>query len=95
MGAAPEEIALTRGSTEALQFLIRGYNKLKPGDADLDYDSMQYAMNALKTRRGIDVVKFNVPDPAVRAGRLRSGARRKFDAPDNREGRIEPGHERF
>ncbi|MET4214535.1 selenocysteine lyase/cysteine desulfurase [Bradyrhizobium sp. LA2.1] len=44
VGAAPEEIALTRGATEALQLLIGGYNKLKPGDAvvytDLDYDSM-------------------------------------------------------
>ena len=42
VGAAPEEIALTRGATEALQLLIGGYNMLKPGDsvlyADLDYD---------------------------------------------------------
>ncbi|MFN5686717.1 aminotransferase class V-fold PLP-dependent enzyme, partial [Bradyrhizobium sp.] len=47
VGAAPQEIALTRGATEALQLLIGGYNRLKPGDsvlyADLDYDSMQYA----------------------------------------------------
>ena len=28
VGAAPEEIALTRGATEALQLLIGGYNKL-------------------------------------------------------------------
>ena len=33
VGAAPEEIAITRGATEALQLLIGGYNKLKPGDA--------------------------------------------------------------
>jgi selenocysteine lyase/cysteine desulfurase len=70
VGAAPEEIALTRGATEALQLLIGGYNKLKPGDtvlyADLDYDSMQYAMKALQARRGVDVVKFNVPEPATR-----------------------------
>ncbi|MGY3453037.1 aminotransferase class V-fold PLP-dependent enzyme [Bradyrhizobium sp. USDA 4353] len=70
VGAAPQEIALTRGATEALQLLISGYNRLKPGDsvlyADLDYDSMQYAMNALKTRRGVDVVKFNIPEPATR-----------------------------
>ncbi|WP_253075569.1 MULTISPECIES: aminotransferase class V-fold PLP-dependent enzyme [unclassified Bradyrhizobium] len=54
VGAAPEEIALTRGATEALQLLISGYNKPRPGDsvlyADFDYDSMQYAMNALKAR---------------------------------------------
>jgi aminotransferase class V len=31
----PDEIALTRGATEALQALIGGYNKLKPGDTVL------------------------------------------------------------
>lgn len=70
LGVAREEIALTRGATEALQALISGYNKLKPGDsvlyADLDYDSMQYAMNWLKARRGVDVVKFDIPEPATR-----------------------------
>lgn len=79
VGAAPEEIALTRGATEALQLLIGGYNKLKPGDAvlyaDLDYDSMQYAMNALKARRGVDVVKFNIPEPATRQAVLDAYAR--------------------
>ncbi|GAU82601.1 aminotransferase class V-fold PLP-dependent enzyme [Bosea sp. BIWAKO-01] len=70
LGVAREEIALTRGATEALQALISGYNKLKPGDtvlyADLDYDSMQYAMNWLKARRGVDVVRFDIPEPATR-----------------------------
>jgi isopenicillin-N epimerase len=70
VGAASEEIAFTRGATEALQMLIGGYNKLKAGDsvlyADLDYDSMQYAMNWLKERRGVDVVKFEIPEPATR-----------------------------
>jgi selenocysteine lyase/cysteine desulfurase len=79
VGAAPEEIALTRGATEALQLLISGYNRLKPGDsvlyADLDYDSMQYAMNALKGRRGVDVVKFDIPEPATRQGVLDAYAR--------------------
>ncbi|WP_245327090.1 aminotransferase class V-fold PLP-dependent enzyme [Bradyrhizobium sacchari] len=79
IGAAVEEIALTRGATEALQLLIGGYNRLKPGDAvlyaDLDYDSMQYAMNALKARRGVDVVKFNVPEPATRQAVLDAYAR--------------------
>ncbi|RXT43427.1 aminotransferase class V-fold PLP-dependent enzyme [Bradyrhizobium betae] len=79
LGAAPEEIALTRGATEALQLLISGYNRLKPGDsvlyADLDYDSMQYAMNALKGRRGVDVVKFDIPEPATRQGVLDAYAR--------------------
>lgn len=79
VGAAPDEIALTRGATEALQLLIGGYNRLKPGDgvlyADLDYDSMQYAMNALKARRGVDVVKFDVPEPATRQAVLDAYAR--------------------
>jgi selenocysteine lyase/cysteine desulfurase len=70
LGVAKEEIALSRGATEALQALISGYNKLKAGDtvlyADLDYDSMQYAMNWLKARRGVDVVKFAIPEPATR-----------------------------
>jgi isopenicillin-N epimerase len=55
---------------EALQLLIGNYNRLQPGDtviySDLDYDSMQYAMNALKTRRGVEVVKFALPEPATR-----------------------------
>ncbi|RZM99326.1 aminotransferase [Bradyrhizobium genosp. SA-3] len=79
VGALPEEIALTRGATESLQLLIGGYNRLKPGDgvlyADLDYDSMQYALNALKARRGVDVVKFDVPEPATRQAVLDAYAR--------------------
>ena len=70
LGVAREEIALSRGATEALQALISGYNKLQAGDtvlyADLDYDSMQYAMNWLKGRRGVEVAKFDIPEPATR-----------------------------
>jgi hypothetical protein len=51
-----DEIAFTRGGTEALQNLIAGYNRLRPADAvmyaDLDYHSCQYAMNWLRDRRG-------------------------------------------
>lgn len=76
VGAGPEEVALTRGATEALQLLIGGYNKLQPGDtvlyADLDYDSMQYAMNWLKERRGVNVVKFSIPEPASREAVLKT-----------------------
>ena len=43
-GVPKEEIALTRGGTEALQNLIAGYRRLRPGDAvmysDLDYHSI-------------------------------------------------------
>jgi selenocysteine lyase/cysteine desulfurase len=76
VGAAPDEVALTRGATEALQLLIGGYNKLQPGDtvlySDLDYDSMQYAMNWLKERRGVNVVKFSIPEPATRGAVLQT-----------------------
>ncbi|WP_375779160.1 aminotransferase class V-fold PLP-dependent enzyme [Bradyrhizobium sp. ma5] len=74
LGVAAEEIALTRGATEALQTLIAGYNRLKRGDvvlyADLDYDSMQYAMAMLETRRGVTVKSFAIPEPATRASVL-------------------------
>lgn len=70
VGADVSEIALTRGATEALQKLITGYNALQPGDvvaySDLDYDSMQYAMNWLQQRRGVRVKTFNIPEPATR-----------------------------
>ena len=72
LGVASEEIALTRGATEAMQLLIGGYNRLAPGDAvlysDLDYDSMQMAMNWLPTRRGVDVVRITLPEPATYQG---------------------------
>ena len=68
-GCDVSEVALTRGATEACQKLIGGYNKIGPGDvalySDLDYDSMQYAMEWLKDRRGCTVVKGTVPEPAT------------------------------
>lgn len=73
-GVLPEEIAITRGATEALQNLISNYKLLKPGDvamySDLDYDSMQYTMNYLKDRRGAQVVTINMPEPATKQGIL-------------------------
>ena len=72
LGVSVEEIVLTRGATEALQALIGGYNRLAPGDAvlysDLDYDSMQMAMNWLPARRGVEVVKISLPEPATYQG---------------------------
>lgn len=68
-GVGVDEIALTRGATEALQLLIANYNKLRPGDevlyADLDYDSMQYAMSWLQDRRGVRVRTIAIPEPAT------------------------------
>jgi selenocysteine lyase/cysteine desulfurase len=72
LGVEPDEIAFTRGATEALQALIGGYNRLKPGDqvliADLDYDSMQSAMAWLKDRRGAELIRIRLPEPATEAG---------------------------
>jgi len=69
INAEPDEIALTRCGTEALQDLISGYNGLKPGDriifCDLDYDTMQDTMRFLKERRGVEVVTFVMPEPAT------------------------------
>ncbi len=70
IGAAPSEIAFTRGATEALQLLITQYNKLRPGDvvmyADLDYMAMQYAMNWLAERRSVTIARLTIPEPATR-----------------------------
>jgi len=70
LGVELGEIALTRGATEALQCLIGGYNRLKPGEAviyaDVDYPGMQYAMKWLADRRGVRVVRVVIPEPATR-----------------------------
>ncbi|WDI31181.1 aminotransferase class V-fold PLP-dependent enzyme [Hyphococcus flavus] len=71
LGVGQDEILLTRGASEALQILIGGYNKLKPGDAvlyaDLDYSAMKSAMTWLESRRGAEVIKINLPEPATKA----------------------------
>mgnify|MGYP002640427998 CR=1 FL=1 len=68
LGVREDELVLTRNATEALQSLINGYNKLKPGDsiiyADLDYGSMQSEMRYLEKYRKVTVVKINLPEPA-------------------------------
>jgi isopenicillin-N epimerase len=84
-GVPAEEIALTRGGTEALQNLIGGYRRLSPGDAvmyaDLDYHSMQYAMNSLRDRRGVRVEKMVVPEPPTREAVLDAYARALRERP--------------
>ncbi|MGW1160940.1 aminotransferase class V-fold PLP-dependent enzyme [Streptomyces sp. NPDC002513] len=74
LGAPKEEFTLTRNGTEALQNLIMQYGALKPGDsvmyADLDYDEMQQAMESLKRYRGVNVIKFSIPEPATTANIL-------------------------
>ena len=70
LGVDDDEIVLSRGTTESLQTLIGGYNRLRPGDAvlyaDLDYDAMQTCMEGLGRVRGVRVVKINLPEPITR-----------------------------
>lgn len=74
LGVQADEIALTRGATEALQNLITNYRGLKPGDtvmyADLDYDSAQSVFDYLPERRGVKVARIVLPEPATEAGIL-------------------------
>lgn len=72
LGVGVDEIVLSRGTTESLQTLIGGYNRLRKGDAvlyaDLDYDSMQTSMEGLARTRGVKVIKINLPEPVSRQG---------------------------
>jgi selenocysteine lyase/cysteine desulfurase len=74
VGCLPEEIAVTRSGSDALQMLIANYKGLKPGDGvihcDLDYDSTICAMEWLGTHRQADVVRFAMPEPATTANIL-------------------------
>jgi selenocysteine lyase/cysteine desulfurase len=74
IGAAPDEVALAGGGTEALYALIANYAPLKAGDAviycDVDYDEMQYAIEYLAQSRGARVVRFALPEPHSRANIL-------------------------
>jgi selenocysteine lyase/cysteine desulfurase len=76
VGVLPEEIAITRSGSDALQMLIVNYRALKPGDAvihcDLDYDSTIGAMTWLSTHRGAKLVRFAMPEPATTANILQA-----------------------
>ncbi|KCZ49253.1 hypothetical protein HY3_16030 [Hyphomonas pacifica] len=69
LGAGADEIVFTRGATEALQGLVSGYNRLKSGDAvmysDLDYDSIQTAMDTKAEQTGASVVRIKIPEPVT------------------------------
>nr|WP_062332162.1 aminotransferase class V-fold PLP-dependent enzyme [Herbidospora sakaeratensis] len=70
LGVTKEEIAFTRGGTEALQNLITGYRRLAPGDAvmyaDLDFHTGQSALRWLADRHGARVERLVIPEPATR-----------------------------
>jgi selenocysteine lyase/cysteine desulfurase len=79
LGTKPTEITFSRNATEALQALIGQYNGLRTGDtivyADLDYNAMQYSMNALAARTGARLVTFDIPEPASRSNVIAAYAR--------------------
>ncbi len=83
-----DEIKLVRGASEALQILIGGYHKLNPGDAvlyaDLDYSAMKSAMQWLETRRGVEVIKITIPEPARRENVVAAYAQAFDDNPNIR-----------
>jgi isopenicillin-N epimerase len=68
MDADPEAIALTRCASDALQSLIRNYNRLQPGDqvliSDLEYDTVKGAMRWLAQNRGVEVIEIAHEHPA-------------------------------
>lgn len=66
---APENaVALTRCASDALQSLIRNYNRLQPGDqvllSDLEYDTVKSALRWLARHRGVDVIEIEHQHPA-------------------------------
>ncbi|RMP61141.1 hypothetical protein ALQ18_00297 [Pseudomonas marginalis pv. marginalis] len=64
----PASVAFTRNATEALQSLIRNYNRLVPGDqvliSDLEYDTVKGAMRWLAGARGVEVIEVCHTHPA-------------------------------
>jgi len=68
LGAGDNEIAFTRGATEALMNLISNYRGLKTGDAvmyaDTDYDSAQAAFDKWQ-QRGMKRIVINLPEQAT------------------------------
>jgi len=65
----PQAVAFTRNATEALQSLIRNYNRLQPGDqvliSDLEYDTVKGAMRWLAGVRGVEVIELSHTHPAT------------------------------
>ncbi|WP_095145292.1 MULTISPECIES: aminotransferase class V-fold PLP-dependent enzyme [unclassified Pseudomonas] len=63
-----QALALTRNASDALQSLIRNYNRLQPGDqvliCDLEYDTVKSAMRWLARYRGVEVIEIEHPHPA-------------------------------
>lgn len=64
VGASPEEVVLTRNTTESLDLIVSGY-PWKPGDeaifSNQDYGSMQTMFEMASKRWGIKTVKIDIP----------------------------------
>ncbi|WP_210643188.1 aminotransferase class V-fold PLP-dependent enzyme [Pseudomonas sp. Tri1] len=64
----PNSVAMATSAVDALQSLIRNYNKLKPGDqvliCDLEYASVKSAMRWLARQRGAEVIELVHSHPA-------------------------------
>jgi selenocysteine lyase/cysteine desulfurase len=88
LGVAPEEIAFTRNATESLQALISGYHPLRPGDAvlyaDSDYDAPQAGFRWLARRRGVEVIRIALPEPATHQNLIDAYAKALADHPNIR-----------
>lgn len=69
LGVAPSGVALTSRASDALQSLIRNYNRLQPGDqlliCDLEYHSVEYAMRWVAQQRGLEVIEISHKHPAT------------------------------
>ncbi|MET0281861.1 MAG: aminotransferase class V-fold PLP-dependent enzyme [Steroidobacteraceae bacterium] len=65
LGVAPDEIALTRNATEALQNLVRQYRGYVPGSAvlyaDVDYPEFKSAMQWLQDSQGVRAIRLDLP----------------------------------
>lgn len=69
IGVRAQSVALTSNASDALQSLIRNYNRLQPGDqvliCDLEYDTVKGAMRWLAHYRGVEVIEIDHPHPAT------------------------------
>lgn len=78
-GCSPEEMAITRNSSEALEICIYGFD-LKPGDevltTDQDYPRMLTTFKQREQREGIVLKTFPVPAPVNDLSELADAFRR-------------------
>lgn len=88
LGVDPQEIAFTRNATESLQSLISGYHGLRAGDAvlyaDGDYDAPQAGFRWLAKRRGVQVIRIDLPEPATHQNLIDAYAKALADHPNIR-----------